>query len=183
MLFIIHSKENVVNFICWTDWHNILYHPVLHHRLHWFYIYITVWNMNLQWRKDWYTRVKPYQIMMKVLKDLVALILPVYHVNWIFPTTTCHIPNGHEKKKNIYIYIYIKKKTESDKKLGLGDNSLTIIIAIKFSSKTIWKVQKNFDIVFMRQKRNETTWLIWIAPHGPFIRSDHSSNCRVAWAH
>ncbi len=28
--------------------------------------------------------------------------------------------------------------------------------------------------MFMRQKRNETAWLIWIAPHGPFIRSDQS---------
>ncbi len=27
-----------------------------------------------------------------------------------------------------------------------------------------------FDIMFMRQKRNETARLIWIAPHGPFIR-------------
>ncbi len=32
-----------------------------------------------------------------------------------------------------------------------------------------------FDIMFMRQKRNETARLIWIAPHGQFIRSDHSS--------
>ncbi len=31
-----------------------------------------------------------------------------------------------------------------------------------------------FDIMFMRQKRNETARLIWIAPHGPFIRSDQS---------
>ncbi len=37
-----------------------------------------------------------------------------------------------------------------------------------------------FDILFMRQKRNETARLIWIAPHGPFIRSDQSSKCR-AW--
>ncbi len=29
-----------------------------------------------------------------------------------------------------------------------------------------------FDIMFMHQKRNETARLIWIAPHGPFIRSD-----------
>ncbi len=29
-----------------------------------------------------------------------------------------------------------------------------------------------FDIKFMRQKRNETARLIWIAPHGPFICSD-----------
>ncbi len=31
-----------------------------------------------------------------------------------------------------------------------------------------------FDIMFMRQKRNETTRLIWIAPHRPFIRLDQS---------
>ncbi len=31
-----------------------------------------------------------------------------------------------------------------------------------------------FDIMFMRQKRNETARLIWIAPHGPFIRSDQT---------
>ncbi len=31
-----------------------------------------------------------------------------------------------------------------------------------------------FDIMFMRQKRNETARLIWIASHGPFIRSDQS---------
>ncbi len=31
-----------------------------------------------------------------------------------------------------------------------------------------------FDIMFMRQKRNETARLIWITPHGPFIRSDQS---------
>ncbi len=31
-----------------------------------------------------------------------------------------------------------------------------------------------FDIMFMRQKRNETARLIWIAPHRPFIRSDQS---------
>ncbi len=29
--------------------------------------------------------------------------------------------------------------------------------------------------MFRRQKRNETTWLIWIAPHGPFIRSDQNA--------
>ncbi len=32
----------------------------------------------------------------------------------------------------------------------------------------------------MRQKWNETARLIWIAPHGPFIRSDQSSKCRAA---
>ncbi len=39
-----------------------------------------------------------------------------------------------------------------------------------------------FDIMFMRQKRNEPARLIWIAPHGPFIRSDQSSNCRTVRA-
>ncbi len=28
-----------------------------------------------------------------------------------------------------------------------------------------------FDIMFMRQKRNETARLIWIAPKGPLIQS------------
>ncbi len=27
-----------------------------------------------------------------------------------------------------------------------------------------------FDILFMRQKQNETVRLIWIVPHGPFIK-------------
>ncbi len=35
----------------------------------------------------------------------------------------------------------------------------------------------------MRHKRNETRQLLWIATHGVFIRSDHSSNCRAARAH
>ncbi len=34
--------------------------------------------------------------------------------------------------------------------------------------------------MFMRQKRKETTQLIWIASHGQFICSDHSSNFRGA---
>ncbi len=80
-------------------------------------------------------------------------------------------------------YIIIRPSEPHIYILGLGDNSITIIIAISFSSKTIWKVRKIFDIMFMRQKRNETTWLIWIAPHGPFIRLDHSSNSRAARAH
>ncbi len=31
-----------------------------------------------------------------------------------------------------------------------------------------------FDIMFMRQKRNEPARLIWITSHGQFIRSVHS---------
>ncbi len=34
-----------------------------------------------------------------------------------------------------------------------------------------------FDIMFMRQKQNETARLIWIAPKGPLIRSDQISKC------
>ncbi len=37
-----------------------------------------------------------------------------------------------------------------------------------------------FDIMFMRQKRNETARLIWITAHGPFIRSDQSQTKRGA---
>ncbi len=37
-----------------------------------------------------------------------------------------------------------------------------------------------FDIMFMRQKRNGTARLIWIAPHGPLIRSDQSQTARGA---
>ncbi len=37
-----------------------------------------------------------------------------------------------------------------------------------------------FDIMFMRQKRNETARLIWIAPHGPFIRSIKVQTARGA---
>ncbi len=32
--------------------------------------------------------------------------------------------------------------------------------------------------MFMRQKQNETARLIWIAPHGPFIRSVQSAAWR-----
>ncbi len=34
--------------------------------------------------------------------------------------------------------------------------------------------------MFMHQKQNEATQIIWITSHEQFIRSDHSSNCRVA---
>ncbi len=37
-----------------------------------------------------------------------------------------------------------------------------------------------FNIMFMRQKRNETARLIWIAPHRRFIRSDQSQTARGA---
>ncbi len=37
-----------------------------------------------------------------------------------------------------------------------------------------------FDIMFMRQKRNETAQLIWIAPHGPFISLNQSQTARGA---
>ncbi len=34
--------------------------------------------------------------------------------------------------------------------------------------------------MLMRQKRNETARLIWIAPHGPFIRLDQSQTAHGA---